>query len=249
VKVLIIVTSVLVLAGCTDKNVFVSSEKETVQLQGTVQSWVCGTWDPGTYPPKPFVERTGEHPRLTIIYTDNATQTFTVNDSSKFSYAVTPGPCKIAVTTRFTDPADTFRFYFDNDTSIDLDIVMHILEPDSLAVLFWYSAVPDSSAIGSEWVKLKLFNEYLLGSLQTDGTLPRTEWRSLNTEYQIYSSWRIPVKDSTYNVLVVHSRAEEILVADTLYFDNMDVYPNGVYACELARGDSSTIESPIVGNR
>ncbi|MEK7775679.1 MAG: hypothetical protein AAB305_07330 [Candidatus Zixiibacteriota bacterium] len=229
--IMLVLSVTLACSGCTDRNKYIASNRETIQLQGTLQSLVCGSWDPWHYPPMPFVERTGEHPSISVIYTDNTTETFSVDDSSRFSLPIIPGPCKIAVTSRYTYPADTFQFYFDRDTTLEIDINLHVLEPDTLAVMFWYSAVPDSTATAKEWKTLNLFNAYLGGSLRIEGEQPHSEWRSFNTEYVMYATWHVPVRDSSFNVLAVHYHAEDVLLADTLYFNNMDVYPHGVYAC------------------
>lgn len=180
-----------------------------------------------------FTVATGDAAELTILYANGWADKFSTDDSSQFQRLVTPGLHKLVVSTRYTWPPDTFQFYVENDTTVELDIVYRVLDLDTLVFTFRYESSQDSLGAQEEWNLLRILNGQLGVVIDTRGFSPRLDWRSIYVSLsRIYVHYRIPLSRSDVNhVVVVWDSATKTIAADSRFSPWLSVHPKGLYVC------------------
>lgn len=197
-------------------------------------AWQCGVGDINNNTTETrFSVATGEAARLSILYSNGWTDSFTTDDSSQFQRLVTAGLHKIVVSTQYTWPPDTFQFYIESDTTVELNLVYRVLDPDTLLFTFSYESSQDSLGAREEWNLLRILNGQLGGAIDTWGHIPRLEWRSVYVSLsRIYVHYGIPLSGRGANhVVVVADSAATSIAADPRLSPWLSVYPKGIYFC------------------
>lgn len=195
-KLILLLASVLVIAGCGDKvtnNYTTINEVPASNVSVRVNGWRCGVRDyvnnggPGRF----SSERAFSAELIFEYINGNAHSQFT-DDSSEVSLVLPDGPYRIIVKSHFTRPDTFYNVLVPRDSALEVDVVYDFLLGDSLNIQFWYPNADDSLGQLEERAKIGRLNQLIGGKLALSPLTVRHTAEDFDPA--LLSSYYIPIR-------------------------------------------------------
>jgi len=231
--------AVVMVVSCTEEKIINNYHTGTqAEVTGSVELWRCGVGDPlnnNMFESHLFDYQTsGDSCLITFTRLNGLQYSFYTGDSASIEVVLDRGPYMITLESRWTLPHTYSNVYVDNDTTIELDLVNAVLDPDTLMVSFRYEP-GDSMGAAWEWKKIRRLNGFLGNKLWISGInvpdsmVMRREVYELSS--RIYTLWPIVVRTPEYHVWDVGLESQEFAQHYSSDTASLSVHPRGLYIC------------------
>lgn len=168
-KLILLLTSVLIIAGCGDKvtnNYTTINEGLASNVSVRVNGWRCGVRNyVNNDGPGRFSAARAFSAELIFEYINGNTHSQFTDDSSEVSLVLPDGPYRIIVKSQFTRPDTFYNVLVPRDSALEVDVVYDLLLGDSLNIQFWYPNADDSLGQLEERTKIGRLNQLIGGTL------------------------------------------------------------------------------------
>ena len=224
----------LVFVACSERTkVTNTTPQKPVLVRGTLQAWLCGVNDglDNIGRELRFTVATGEEAVIHVQAQDGWHTQCVTDKSSEFSFLTSAGTNTVVVETRYTWPPDTFAVEISSDTTLMLDVVYRVLDPNHVRVNFSYFFTRDTLSIQEEWRQIRLLAKQLGNPFVRLEPMPCDSCRTVLDLYRYRSvSYTLRVL-SDVNVGWVADTARALIQTSGSFYEDMNVYPTGGYIC------------------